>query len=67
MVQYFWQVVLSGGMTFAILLTWDTWYLVWNSICLSIDAGVLLYLLSYEFRLFGPGKMERKLSDSSQV
>jgi hypothetical protein len=62
MVQDFWKNVLFGGMTFANMLTWETWCLIWNSICLSLDIGVLLYLLSYEFGLFGPGKIRRKIS-----
>jgi hypothetical protein len=56
MLQAFWQDILSGRMNLARLQTWETWCFIWNNICLSIDAGILLYLLSYEFRLFGPGK-----------
>ena len=61
MLQAFWQDLLSRRMTFARLQTWETWWFVWNNICLSIDAGILLYLLSYEFRLFGPGKMRAEM------
>jgi len=60
MVRDFWQEALLGRMTPARILTWELWCLVWNTICFALNTGVLLYLLSYEFRLFGPGKIERR-------
>ena len=62
MLQAFWQDFLSSRMNLARLQTWETGCFIWNNICLSIDAGILLYLLSYEFRLFGPGKMRAEMS-----
>jgi hypothetical protein len=62
LLQVFWQDLLSGRMSLARVQTWETWCFIWNNICLSIDAGILLYLLSYEFRLFGPGRMRTEMS-----
>lgn len=59
-VRGFWDDILSTRMSLARVLTWETWCLTWNSICLSLDTGVLLYLLSYEFQLFGPGRRQPK-------
>ena len=55
-VRDFWQDILSGGLSLARIFASETWYLIGNTLSLSIDIGVLLYLLSYEFRLFGPGR-----------
>lgn len=62
MLQTFWQDILSSRMTLARIQSWETWCFIWNNICLSIDAGILLYLGSYEFRLFGPGKIRAEAS-----
>lgn len=60
MLQHFWQLLFSGQMSFARLLTWEAWCFIWNNICLGLDTGLLLYLLSYEFRLIGPGRTGRR-------
>jgi hypothetical protein len=59
LLEPFWQSAASGALNVGSLLTVEGWYITWNAICFSIDAGLLLYILSYEYKLFGPGKMTR--------
>jgi hypothetical protein len=54
-----WLDAASRAFDFGSLFGWHGWYIVWNTICFSLDAGVLLYLLSYEYKLFGPGKLAK--------
>jgi hypothetical protein len=52
----FWRDIFAGRIILARLLTWETWCFIWNNICLCLDAGVLLYLASHEFRVIVPGR-----------